>query len=128
MAHLARGILGELDVGKATVVEELVLGVRSHRSARPLGALSVQPAVGQSDRPGGVLVDPIDPGEALEHVPGELDRIGASFGYGQHFGRLSTDFAFMYVALDERTTTTNAENFNGVYETRIALLGVTLGW
>ncbi len=51
----------------------------------------------------------------------DSDRNGFTVGYGwKHF-----DAALMYLGSDDRSTTTNRENFNGNYETEAWLLGLT---
>ncbi|MEM6454691.1 MAG: outer membrane protein transport protein, partial [Acidobacteriota bacterium] len=52
----------------------------------------------------------------------DADRIGGTIGWGNE--RL--DLALMYLDFDERTTTTNRENFFGTYKTEVWLFGATL--
>jgi long-chain fatty acid transport protein len=58
----------------------------------------------------------------------DADRNGFSVGYGYKGGWLKPDFSFMYVRLNSRTTRSNREGFNGVYNGDVVLFGVTLNW
>jgi len=53
----------------------------------------------------------------------DADRHGFTVGFGW---RDRFDIAFMYLLFDERTTTTNYDNFFGTYDTTAWLLGATL--
>ncbi len=53
----------------------------------------------------------------------DADRNGFTIGFGW---RDRFDVAFMYLLFDERTTTTNYDNFFGTYDTTAWLLGATL--
>lgn len=53
----------------------------------------------------------------------DADRIGLTLGYGWHD---RVDLAVMYLDFDERTTTTNRDDFNGTYDTEAWLFGLTL--
>lgn len=68
------------------------------------------------------------PEESVGPLLPDADRTGVSFGYGRDFGKLSTDFAFMYIDFDERTTLTNNDGFFGTYDSQTWLLGATLGF
>jgi long-chain fatty acid transport protein len=58
----------------------------------------------------------------------DSDRNGFTVGYGHKGSRFSTDFALMYLPFDERTTSTNRDNYNGTYNQTAWLFGVTLGF
>jgi long-chain fatty acid transport protein len=58
----------------------------------------------------------------------DANRNGITVGYGHQGATLRTDLAFMYLMFDKRTTNDNYDNFNGTYETRALLLGITLGF
>lgn len=68
------------------------------------------------------------PDEAVSPLLPDSNRNGFTVGYGRTGGRLTYDLAFMYLPFDERTTTTNHNDFNGTYNQTAWLLGFTLGW
>ena len=59
------------------------------------------------------------PEETVGPLLPDADRYGVTIGYGTK----RYDVALMYVQFDDRTTTTNHDNFFGTYEFTIVLLG-----
>jgi long-chain fatty acid transport protein len=69
------------------------------------------------------------PDESVGPILPDADRVGISAGYGRPLGRrTSLDLSLLLVEFDDRTTTTNTDNFNGTYETTNILFGATIGW
>jgi long-chain fatty acid transport protein len=67
------------------------------------------------------------PDETVSPLLPDANRDGYTVGYGYN-GGFTFDVAFMYLIFDERTTTTNVDNFNGTYDTEAYLLGMTFTW
>jgi len=65
------------------------------------------------------------PDETLSPLLPDSDRNGFTVGWGHAPGVGGLDLALMYLPLDERTTLTNQDTFNGTYNTTVWLLGVT---
>lgn len=68
------------------------------------------------------------PDETFGPLLPDADRNGVTVGYGRSGGKLSWDFALMYLPLDKRTTTTNQDGFNGTYEGTAWLFGASIGF
>lgn len=68
------------------------------------------------------------PDETVSPLLPDANRVGISAGWGHFFNGWDMDLAAMYIVFDERTTTTNIDNFNGTYNTNVAILGATFGW
>lgn len=83
-------------------------------------------ASGSQWRFGYVFDESPQPDESVSPLLPDGDRNGFTVGYGTAGGKL--DLAFMYLASDTRTTTTNHDGFNGTYSTDAALFGVTYNW
>ena len=62
------------------------------------------------------------PEETVGPILPDADRDGFTIGFGW---KDKLDLAFMYLIVNERTTTTNRDNFFGTYETNALLLGAT---
>lgn len=58
----------------------------------------------------------------------DSDRTGYAVGYGRQGRKVNWDLALMYLPFDDRSTSTNRDDFNGSYETTAWLFGVTVGW
>ncbi len=58
----------------------------------------------------------------------DSDRDGITVGYGRQGSKVGVDLALMYLPFDERDVTTNAQNFNGSYNTTAWLFGGTISW
>jgi long-chain fatty acid transport protein len=68
------------------------------------------------------------PDESVSPRAPDANRNGFSVGFGHEFARSSLDLAIVYLPLDERTTTTNADGFNGTYNTTAWLFGISVGF
>jgi long-chain fatty acid transport protein len=68
------------------------------------------------------------PDKSVSPLLPDANRNGITVGYGHQFSTVSLDLALMYLKFDERTTTTNSDNFNGTYNTTAYLFGATLGF
>lgn len=58
----------------------------------------------------------------------DADRFGISAGFGRVGERVTFDLALLYIEFEERSTSTNDNNFNGTYESSTLLLGGSLSW
>lgn len=86
-------------------------------------------------RPGGtewrfgyVYDETPQPDEHVSPLLPDSDRNGFTVGWGRQFASTSVDLALMYLPFDERTTTTNADGYNGTYNTTSWLFGATFGF
>jgi long-chain fatty acid transport protein len=68
------------------------------------------------------------PDEHVSPLLPDADRNGLTAGWGRKFDETSLDLALMYLKFDERTTTVNADGFNGTYTTTAWLFGATFGF
>lgn len=68
------------------------------------------------------------PDETVSPLLPDANRVGYSVGYGYAGKSIDVDAYFLYVAFDERTTTTNLDNFNGTYDTDVLILGASIGF
>lgn len=68
------------------------------------------------------------PDESVSPLLPDADRNGITLGYGHKGSRFRTDLAIMYLPFDERTTSTNRDNYNGTYNTTAWLFGATIGF
>ncbi|KAB2967706.1 MAG: hypothetical protein F9K18_03915 [Thermoanaerobaculia bacterium] len=68
------------------------------------------------------------PDEHVSPLLPDADRNGLALGWGRAFDRTSLDLALLYVRFDERTTTVQADGFNGTYDTTAWLFGATFGF
>ncbi len=74
----------------------------------------------------GYIYDPTPvPDESLEPLLPDADRNDYSFGFGYKFGKWNFDMYYMLLDFQNRTTTTNRDNFNGSYKTIGHLIGGT---
>lgn len=68
------------------------------------------------------------PDESVSPLLPDADRIGYSIGYGRQGERFDLDAYFLLVDFEERTTSTNLDNFNGSYETQVLIVGASIGF
>jgi long-chain fatty acid transport protein len=68
------------------------------------------------------------PDQSVSPRTPDATRSGFTVGFGHQFATTSLDLALMYLPLDERTTTSNGEGFNGTYNTTAWLFGVSVGF
>jgi long-chain fatty acid transport protein len=90
--------------------------------------LSWATSPGNEWRFGYVYDETPQPEESVSPLLPDANRNGFTLGYGHQFSATNLDLALMYLPFDERTTTTNNDNFNGTYNTTAWLFGVTLGF
>lgn len=77
----------------------------------------------------GFIYDPtVIPDETLSPLLPEADRFAVSTGLGLNFGSVNLDLAYMFLTLDERTTTSNDRGFNATYETSAHLFSATFSF
>jgi len=68
------------------------------------------------------------PDESVSPLLPDADRWGYSIGYGRTGGKVDFDAYLLYVDFDDRTTTTNLDNFNGTYKTGVWIVGASVGF
>jgi long-chain fatty acid transport protein len=68
------------------------------------------------------------PDKSVSPLLPDANRNGLTLGWGHQFGGANLDLALMYLKFDERTTTTNQDNFNGTYNTTAWLFGASIGF
>lgn len=68
------------------------------------------------------------PDEGVSPLLPDSDRNGFTVGYGRKGSRFTTDLALMYLPFDERTTSTNRDNYNGTYNQTAWLFAATIGF
>ena len=85
-------------------------------------------AAGDQWRFGLVLDETPQPDEHVSPLLADADRLGLTLGWGRDFRSYSLDLAVMILDFDERTTRTNADGFNGTYESTAWLFGATVGF
>lgn len=83
---------------------------------------------GSEWRLGYVYDETPQPDEGVSPLLPDANRNGFTVGYGRKGARSNFDVALMYLPFDERTTSTNHNNFNGTYNTTAWLLGATLSF
>ncbi|MFN7942948.1 MAG: outer membrane protein transport protein [Thermoanaerobaculia bacterium] len=82
-------------------------------------------SAGSQWRFGLVLDQTPQPDEHVSPLLPDSDRLGYTVGFGHALGGNQIDLALMYLPFDDRTTTTNSDNFNGTYKTQAWLFGAT---
>lgn len=85
------------------------------------------PPSGNQWRFGFVYDETPQPDETVSPLLPDADRLGYTIGYGWVGTKRTFDVALMYLDFEERSTSTNVDNFNGTYDTDAILLGLTLG-
>jgi long-chain fatty acid transport protein len=83
---------------------------------------------GNEWRFGYVFDETPQPDEHVSPLLPDAGRNGFTFGWGRQFAVTSVDLALMYLPFDERTTRTNADNYDGTYNTTAWLFGATFGF
>ena len=79
-------------------------------------------------RLGGIYDPTVIPDETLRPLLPEGDRFAGCAGVGFQFGKVDLDLAYMFLKIDERTTTVQEENFNGTYNGQAHLFGATFSF
>lgn len=75
---------------------------------------------------GGYYFDPTPvENEYLEPMLPDTDRNGITMGFGYKTGSNTIDVYYMHIFMQDRTTTTNIEHFNGSYQSTANLFGLS---
>ncbi len=68
------------------------------------------------------------PDDTLDPILPDADRYSFQIGAGYDFGNLSLQGSYMYLAFEDRETTSNYRGINGSYESQTHIFGVQLGY
>ena len=98
------------------------------KKSSTLESLAWTRAGGDQWRCGLVLDETPQPDEHVSPLLADADRLGLTLGWGREFRSYALDLALMMIDFDDRTTRSNADGFDGTYESTAWLFGATVGF